>query len=803
MNRFKTAFGKWVVKYRWWIIVGTILVVLTAGSGVRFLKISNDTRAFFSEKNPQLQAFEALENTYTKDQIVLFAIAPKDGNVFTRETLAAVEELTEASWQMPYSSRVDSITNFQHTRAEEDDLIVEDLIQNGESLSDTDLERVKRIALSEPLLVNKLISPSGHVTGVYVTVLPPGKSPEEVTEVTAFARKLAGDLRKKNPDIDVYLTGGIIMDNAFGEASQKDMSTLYPLMFLTLIVLMGLMLRSFIGTFATLIIILISMVTGLGLAGWLGIVITAASVNAPTLIFTLAVADSVHILTTMFHQRHLGKAKREAIAESLRINLQPVFLTSATTAIGFLTMNFSDAPPFRDLGNIVAMGVMAAFVYSVLFLPALVAVLPMRVKQRQKRSGCCSCAWLANFVIRRRKPVFWGTLLAVVFLSIGISRIELNDKFLEYFDESYEVRRATDFVLENLSGWDMIEYSLESGEPGGINNPEYLATVEEFAKWYRKQQKVVHVNTITETMKRLNKNMHGDDESYYRIPEQRDLAAQYLLLYEMSLPFGLDLNNQINVDKSSTRMTATLRDMSATELREMDEKARNWLQANAPKSMYTYGTSLSIMWAHITGRNIKSMLSASFWAIVLISGILMFSLRSFKLGLVSLIPNMTPAVMAFGIWGMIVGQVGLGLSVIVAMTIGIVVDDTVHFLSKYLRARREYGMIPPEAVRYSFNTVGTAMWVTTVVLVAGFAVLALSHYKMNSDMGLMTAITITLALGMDFLLLPTLLMNVDRKTGKLADESKEKTGETVDNDLDVVPDAVSVAVAESRSGRDS
>ena len=508
-----------------------------------------------------MQALEAFENTYTKDNNVFFVIAPKNGNVFTRETLAAVKELTEASWKMPHSSRVDSIANFQHTRAEEDDLIVEDLVQNTESLSKEDLKRIQQIALSEPLLVNRLISPSGHVTGVNVMILLPGESIKEVPEVAAFARKLADDFRKQYPGIDVYLAGGVMADNAFGEASQDDMSTLIPAMFLTLIIIVGLTLRSFMGTFTTLIIILISMLSGMGLAGWLRISITSASVNAPTIILTLAVADSVHILSTMFHQMHLGKTKHQAIAESLRVNLQPVFLTSATTAIGFLSMNFSDAPPFRDLGNIVAMGVMAAFVYSILFLPALMAILPVRLKLKAE-SNYWTCNRLADFVIRRRKLVFWGTLVVIVVLGAGTLRIELNDNFIKYFDESYDFRRASDFVEQNLTGLDVIEYSLDSGEPGGINNPEYLATVEAFANWYRTQPKVAHVNTITETMKRLNKNMHGDDGSFYRIPEQRDLAAQYLLLYEMSLPFGLDLNNQINVDKSATRMTVTVRDMT-------------------------------------------------------------------------------------------------------------------------------------------------------------------------------------------------------------------------------------------------
>jgi predicted RND superfamily exporter protein len=776
MDKFEKLFGDFVINRRWWIIIATILIVVCATSGMRFLTFNNDTRVFFSEKNPQLQALETIENTYNKYDNVFFIVAPKNGIVFTRKTLTAVQELTEASWKIPYSNRVDSISNFQHTRAEEDDLIVEDLVQNPGSLSDLDLDRVKKIALSEPLLVNRIISSSGHVTGITVNILKPGKSLTEVPEVAAYARNMAYDFRKNHPDIDLYLTGAVISDNAFGEASMKDMSTLTPLMLITLVVIAGIALRSFTGTLGTLTIILISMFTGLGLAGWLKISITAASANAPLMILTLAVADSVHILVTMFQQMRQGKSKYESISESLRINLQPVFLTSITTAIGFLTMNFSDAPPFRDLGNIVAMGVMAAFAYSVLFLPALTAVLPVRVKPKPVKQDSSSCDRLADFVINKRKLLFWGTLVVIMALTAGITRIELNDQFMKYFSKRYDIRRATDFVEANLTGWDIIEYSLESGETGGISNPGYLSKVEEFANWYRIQPKVVHVSTITDTMKRLNKNMHADDVSYYRLPRERDLAAQYLLLYEMSLPFGLDLNNQINVDKSASRMIVTLRDTNSSEQREIARKAELWLKSNAPTSMFTHSSGLSIIWAHISERNINSMLGASFGAFLLISVILMFALRSFKLGLLSLIPNLAPAVMAFGIWGVTIGRVGLGLSVIAAMTLGIVVDDTVHFMSKYVRARREHSLTPAGAVRYSFKTVGTALWITTLALVAGFMVLTLSGYKMNSDMGLMTAITITLALAMDFLFLPTLLMKVE-------DRTYEKTTFNIDHTL--------------------
>ncbi len=768
MTRFEAALGEWVVRQRWWLIIATVLTVSTAASGLRFLSFDNDTRAFFSQDNPQLQALEELEATYGKRRVVLFAIAPRDGDVFTRETLSAVEQLTEAAWEMPHADRVNSITNFQHTWAEGEDIIVEDLVENAMVLPKAELRRIEQTALSEPLLVNRLVSPSGHVTGVNVNLLLPGESLEEVPNVATAARKLADDLRREHPGIEVHLTGDVMSDNAFGEASRNDMATLIPLMLLTLVVVVGFSLRAFTGTLSTLTVVLISMLTGMGLAGWLRISITSASANAPTIILTLAVADSVHMLATLFQQMRLGKTKHQAVAESLRINFQPVFLTSITTAIGFLTMNFSDAPPFRDLGNIVSAGVLAAFAYSIFFLPALMAVMPVRARP-EGEAHSPAFAGLAEFVIGHRNSIFWCAPILIAALCAGTARLELNDDFIKYFSKRYDIRRATDFMESNLTGGNVIEYSVGSGEPDGINNPEYLAKLERFADWYRLQPKVVHVSTFTDTMKRLNKNMHGDNESYYRTPERRDLAAQYLLLYEMSLPAGLDLSNEINGERSATRMVATLAGANTRELREMDERARGWLEANAPESMFSYGSGSSIIWAHISERNINSMLGASLGALALISVIMMFALRSFRLGWLSLIPNLAPAFMAFGVWGLLVGRAGLGLTIIAAMTIGIVVDDTVHFLSKYLRARREHAMDPAEAVRYSFRTVGMAMWITTAALVSGFMVLSLSGYKMNSEMGLMAAMTIAFAFALDVLFLPALLMKADARIAGVPD----------------------------------
>jgi len=764
----KNGFGSWVIRFRWFIILTTLLLVFFAASGARFLNFSTDYRVFFSEDNPQLLAFETLQNTYTKNDNVMLAVEPKNGKVFTRDTLAIIEEITQASWKIPYSLRVDSITNFQYTWADGDDLVVQDLVENAQSFTDEQLKKVQAVALAEPLLLNRLITQKTNITGINITINLPHKSITETPEVVAFVREMKDTFQEKYPDVNIYLTGVVFMDNAFNEAGEGDMISLVPLMYGIVLVIMAFTLRTFWGTLTTVMIMAFSILTGMGLAGWSGILLTPISANAPTIILTLAVADSIHILVTLFYEMRHGKPKYEAILESIRVNHQPVFITSITTTIGFLSLNFSDSPPFRDLGNIVAMGVMSAYVFSVFFLPAMIAILPLRVKAvSSSHNGRIDA--LGDWVIYNRKSLFWGMMGVIILLTAQIPRIEVDEKFNEYFDTRYQFRVDNDYIEKHLTGFESIEYSLKSGESGGISNPAYLKKVDAFSEWFRKQPGVMYVSTLTDTMKRLNKNMHGDDEAYYRLPEERDLSAQYLLLYELSLPFGLDLNNQINIDKSSTRFTVIVESISTQSALNLENSAQEWLRKNAPPEMASHGASPLIMFSHIAMRNIDSMTSGTFLALLLISAILVGVLRSFKLGLISTVPNLVPVFMTFGVWAVVVGHIGLAVSVVAPVALGIIVDDTVHFLSKYRRARVELRKSAEEAVRYSFHTVGTALFLTSIILVCGFFVLTFSGFQMNVHLGLMTTIAILCALVADFLFLPTLLMKFS------GDESRTQT----------------------------
>jgi len=765
MDSLWERYARWLLRNRWLTVVLSLAGVLALAAGASRLTFNVEYSVWFSKENPELVAFERVQKIYTRNDSILILVVPKNGNAFSPGALDAVEALTRAAWKVPFSRRVDSVTNFQHTRAKDDELVVADLVKNAKSMTPAALAEVRKIALAEPALARRLVSASGRVTAVNVVFAFPRKEGDERPRAARAVRELRDRIARQYPGIEFRLSGLVMMDLAFFESSERDLQVLTPIMFLVVTVVLALLLRSLTGTLVTLALVLLASAAAMGLAGWMRFEVTPPLATAPTIILTLAVADAVHLFVTMLNEMRGGRSKADAIVESLRVNFQPIFLTSLTTAIGFLSMNFSDAPPFRDMGNIAAAGVAFAFVLSVTLVPALAAILPMRARARV-RDQIGGFDRLAEFVIGRRRALLLVSGLTIIFLAAFIPRIELNDDFVKYFDESLAFRTDTDFMTKNLSGIYTLEYSLRAKGQGAVAEPAYLQGLERFAAWLKKNSVVTHVSTLSDTMRRINKSLHGDDQAWYRLPENRKLAAQYLLLYELSLPFGLDLNDQINVGKSATRVIITMKDIKARQFRESALKIDAWTKTNLPSPMASKATGPSLMFARISDRNIRSMLTGTAIALVLISGLLVFAFRSVRIGLVSLIPNLVPAAMAFGFWALTVRQVDVSVSVIAAISLGIVVDDTIHFLSKYLRGRKERGLSAQDSVRHAFRTVGMALSVTTLVLVAGFGVLAFSLFAVNAKMGMLTAIAIAFALLVDFFFLPPLLIWLGRGEDK-------------------------------------
>ncbi len=753
-----------IVTRRWLTILLSLLVMLVLAAGAtRLTVVGVDFRNHFGESDPHLIALEQLEETYALSDAVLVAIAPHNGTIFTPETLVAIEELTEQLWRTPYATRVDSISNYTHSEGFEDELVVEQLIDEASSLSDTDIQRIMDIALSTEEVAGRFVSRDGRVAGLVVSITLPDDNRELAKrEVTDYLYETVADARGEYTSIDYHLLGGLILNRVIGDALDDETAILAPIALGTMLLVALILIRSIWGTLAIVLMIAAVIPSAMGFAGWTGLKLFGESGAAMFVLMAVTVAHSVHIIEGMAGGLRQGMERTEAAIHAVRVNVWPVFLTSFTTAIGFLSLNFVDMPPFQVMGNIVAFGCICAFGFSVTLLPAFLSILPIRArKTHENRQDFFDR--LSRFVISHRTVLLCSFGVVTLLLVAGISKIELRENWLEVLDESYEFRRSADFLSENFPGVETYEYSLDSGREGAITDIEYLKKVDAFAQWYREQPEFVHIFSIADIMKRLNKNLHGDNPDYYALPDDPELAAQYLLLYEFSLPVGRDLNNLIDHDRRTTRVTVSVKSMSSLEKINLDNRARAWLQQNAP-SMETGATGISIVGSHSIQRNIENMLQGTFVAMVIVSLLLFAIFRSIRLGLVSLIPNFIPAAMAMGLWGHLVGEVGVPAAVVTAIAFGIIVDDTIHFMTKYTESRKA-GKLPSESVQIAFRSVGRALFTTTIVFGLGFMVFGTSGLVGNQVLGLLVGITVIIALVADFLFLPPLLM--------LLDETKE------------------------------
>ncbi len=749
-----------VLRFRWWVIgLATLLMLLAAAGGDRLI-VADDFRQLLGKDNPQLAALNELESTYAASSTVLIAVSVPDGSVFTRRVLGAIEELTEAAWRTPYSSRVDSLTNFDHTRAEADDLVVRPLVEGAAELSDDELARIEQVARGDPELRGRLVSEDGRVGALVISFVNPDSQSAMVAEVPVYLGGVLEQARSDYPEVGFHMTGDLILNRTVNVAMEDAVQATLPLGFVLVLIGTALLLRSLFGVVTIVVMMTFGILTTIGFAGWAGMVFSPLAAGVPVVVMVLAVAHSIHIVTGVLLSMSRGVDRRAAVAESLRLNAWPVFLTSATTMIGFLSLNSSDSPPVQIMGTLSAVGMLSIYLYSMTLLPALLSILPLRARMAPPGQAAYFERFGA-FVVERRQLLLWSGLVVSLVLVAGIPRNEFSDDWTKQFDDRYQFRRDTDFISQNLTGLNALEYSLASEVEGGITDPQYLARVEAFAEWANGQPEVVHVRAFTDIMKRLNQNMHGDDPARYHLPEASDLAAQYLLLYELSVPLGRDLNDRIDVARSATRMTVTVADVSAREMRALDARAQRWIAAHAP-GLTGEASGITMIFAHLAQRNLESILRGTMIGMAIISLILVWVFRSVRLGLISLVPNFLPPAMGFGLWGYLVGQVSFPAAMTTVIAFGIIVDDTIHFMTKYMKARHD-GLPGDQAVRYAFRSSGHALLTTTAVLAAGFIVFAFSGYEGIWILGLMVTIMVVLGIIVDFLLLPALLLALDRQ----------------------------------------
>lgn len=756
------SFGWRILRARMWIIGATLLLALFAGFGITRLSFNADTRVFFGPSNPERLALDNVEAKYAKLTNMAFVVAPRSGTVFEPRFLKALAVLTEEAWQTPFVFRVDSLANYQELRADNDVLDVRPLYDGKKPITPEVADEVRTRALASLDLKHRLVAAKGDAAMVSVLIARPNNSRAEVAEVTEFSRALAQRMRTEYPDIEFRLTGALLGDQTFAEAGKRDVLTLVPVMAIAILAILALGIRSVTVTLGTSIVITLTVIIAIGVFGWFGAVLNTLTAAAPAIIMLLFFADCVHFVLAVVQQQSHGLTRDAAIAEAIRINSVPVLIKTATTIIGFLALNFGDSPPIWQLGNMVALGSLVGCILTLTFMPALLSLMPLPVLKESAREHVF-LSGMAGWITKRAYPLLIGFALVTPLFLLAVPSLRANDDFIRYFDSSFEYRRDTEFMEQRIAGAHMLSFSMPSGATDGVTDPKYLRMLDRFAEWYRTQPNVAYVSTLADVVRRLNKAMNNDDPAFDTIPDDKALIAQYLFLYEMALPQGHDLTSLIDVGRSESMVSVRLNVKNSSDITKAASAGQAWMKANIPPENAAIATGVSVIYSLITSRNMQAMAAGTAISVLVVSLIMWAALRDWRLGIISLLINLTPAGIAFGLWSMSGATVNLAATIVTAMCYGIVTDDTVHTITKYRWARTALGMSPVEAVREVLTYTGGAVILSSVALSAGMLLLGLSGFNLTALMGTLSALIVLIAMVAELLALPGLLLWIDRR----------------------------------------
>ena len=759
----KTIIASWIIKHRIISIILSLLLFLGLTQGVTKLTFNPDMETFFPESHPATSLNKDINETFLPTDNMVIAINGRGESIFKKETLNLIEELTKRAWATPFSIRVDSLTNYSYVKSVEDDLIVGPFVENALSLSEEVIKEKEKLVEEEEAIYGFLISEDKQTTIISIVIDPPQPNKEaNLITTVEFILEFLDEAKLDYPQLDIRLTGNPYQEYISPKMVQAEVPIVLPLMLLLIFLSVFFLLRSLAAVIATVAVVFLTIGSTFGSIGLMGNALNQMVIVFPILIITLALADCVHLFSIYFQQRTQGKTTEESMMRSLELNLQPLFLTTITTCIGFLSFNILEVAPLRDLGNGISVGVFLAFVFTIFFVAPIISLLKVKIPQSTETQTRFAKK-IAVFSLSKGKIFIWLVPVVSLFLISLIPLNELDDNPTQMYSDRYNSFSPDTLWLDEKLGVTFPVSFRADSKNGSVSNPKFLRSIDQFSLWLEEQDEVNHVTSLARTMKTLNESMHGDDVNWKVISYDQELSSQYLFFYEMSLPMGLDMNSSISQDRGSTKIAATLKDMSGNEYLAFNEKVNVYLDENGLNSIISEPAGFRVVFSHMNRVIVNSLLIGVAIGLSIITLILGFFFRSTLFGLLSSFPNILPIGSAFGVWAILNGQVSFMVAVGMGSTLGIVVDFTVHLLSKYDLARKEMGKSPEEAIYFSFEAVGFALIIMTAVLSMGFAVLHLVNFIPLHDFAQFSIIAFIVALLIDFFLFPNLLVKFDKR----------------------------------------
>ncbi|MCA9540801.1 MAG: MMPL family transporter [Myxococcales bacterium] len=755
-TRIGRGFVGFIIARPWLSIVLGLGLLAAMVPGLRSLRTQFTYRAWFAPTDPLIERFDAFERRFGNDDSALVLVRSPSG-LFDVETATLLRELTNRLWTVPEVIRVDSLANFNWVHAEEDDLIVEPLIPDEGPLDAETLAARRAVALAHPLIPGYLTGPEARTAAIYVRLKPALDSVPDFPKVIDGIEKVLAEFEGQG-DHEFFITGTPMVADSFRDAARNDARRLLPAVFGLIIICLAIAMRRASAVLLPLLIIVLAIAGTLGTAGWFDLPINNLTASVPQFLVAISIATGVHVFNT-FNQAYADGADRlEAVRVALRSNMQPTLMTSVTTAVGFLSFSGAVVIPVRHLGILSGLGTMLAWLLTYLVAGGALTLLPLKRKARvlkdRTRGGR-----IAETINRMKAAILFGYAALCVVAVAAATMLVVDSDYFEYFAEDAPVHIATQRVEADVGGALIVELVIDSGKPGGAKEPEFLREVDRLADWLRARPFITSAVSVVDFLKATNKALHGDDQKAYVLPDSRDAVAQEFLLYTMSLPQGMDLNDRMSLDEDAVRLTTVWRPHnSRTVLPELEI-----IQAEAARlGLKLTFTGKSLLLLQMNPYVVDAFVQSLLIALITVSLILMAILRSVRLGLLAMIPNAVPLLFGAAMLATFSRPLDIGTVVVFSICLGIAVDDTVHFLAHY-NVHRHAGLSPEQAVARIYDRTMPAMVATTVTVVIAFGIFAYSSFVPNRLFGILTSFILSTALITDALLLPALLLLRDRR----------------------------------------
>ncbi|MCF8059744.1 MAG: MMPL family transporter [Bacteriovoracaceae bacterium] len=752
-----------------------LFILLILLPGVFSIESKWSPRIWFDEDHPQIEKLNRFEQQFGSDTFISLGFYHPAG-VFQKEVLETIRNVTEDMWLVKDVIRVESLSNYNMIRAEEDDIIINPFFNENISYAPENLEKLKREALADDVLPDFFLSKDATYTILYAYLIPGlgGKEPNFVKAIED-TRKITTKYETK--DLRIYLTGPAAANDAFREVSSSDNIKLIPFMFSFIVILLFIQFRSFSAIILSLGLIGTTIGVTFGLMGHLGIIFNSLLAAIPGVLLAICIADAVHIFTSYFHFRTLDYKSKEALHLSLIKNFQPTLLTSLSTAISFISITHTDIAPIRDLGILSGFGTIIAWFFTYLILGPLLSLASHKLdnypvktfqfsrftrKEKDHQSKRANSYMMAHFILKARIPIIISFILISVLSVVIALRNEVNSDPMKYFHESVPIRKAYDFTGTKLDGLRGIEFVIDSGVPEGIKEPEFLKRLDAFMNFIVLDKDITRVRSAREIIKKMNQTLHQGKESEYKIPDSAAAVGQLLFLYTIGLPQGMDLNNQFTLDNRLLRIKVSWKIETSKE----SEAKKDYLVAKARE----YGLDMSAggnapIYLSMNQKVVATFFSSMAMALCLVSLLLFIVYRDLLISLLAMLPNVIPLIFGGALMELLDKPIDIGTSIVSTVCLGIAVDDTIHFISSYKQYRSQ-GLSPIDAITETFLVTGKALVLTTVLLVVGFGAFVFADFVPNRNFGILCAMILALALLTDLLFLPALLLTIDRKKNK-------------------------------------